>query len=278
VYGTSYNEDWSEMMELLYWFFFFIIYSFIGWLYESTLCSITGKKLVNRGFLNGPICPVYGFGALLVILTFYGDSMDILPLFLSSIVLTTLVEYVTAVILEKLFNAKWWDYSGRPFNIHGRVYLLGALVFATLSVLVIKYLHPAISTFILSLPENLLITSGSLIFILLTFDLFFTVRHLLLLSGRLAAVMEEFDRFVREGVLKMEDMKQILQNHIEGTVLYTDRVKNLFQKGRFQNRRLFNAFPEFRPLKENEIFNKLKNTFVENKKKFNDKIKQMREP
>ena len=265
-------------MELLYWFFFFIIYSFIGWLYESTLCSITGKKLVNRGFLNGPICPVYGFGALLVILTFYGDSMDILPLFLSSIVLTTLVEYVTAVILEKLFNAKWWDYSGRPFNIHGRVYLLGALVFATLSVLVIKYLHPAISTFILSLPENLLITSGSLIFILLTFDLFFTVRHLLLLSGRLAAVMEEFDRFVREGVLKMEDMKQILQNHIEGTVLYTDRVKNLFQKGRFQNRRLFNAFPEFRPLKENEIFNKLKNTFVENKKKFNDKIKQMREP
>jgi len=264
-------------MELLYWFFFFIIYSFIGWFYESTLCSITGKKLVNRGFLNGPICPVYGVGAVLVIMTFYGDHMKILPLFLSSMVLTTTVEYVTSVILEKLFHAKWWDYTGRPFNIHGRVYLLGAIVFATLSVLVVTYVHPVISSFIRSLSPNVLVMTGSFIFIIFMMDLFFTVRHLLLLNGRIAAVKEEFDKFVNEGVLKVEDLKQILQNKIEDTVLYTDRVKTLFQKGKFQNRRLFNAFPELKPLKESEIFNKLKNTYVEKKKQFDDKIKQMRE-
>jgi len=264
-------------MELLYWFFFFIIYSFIGWLYESTLCSITGKKLVNRGFLNGPICPVYGVGAVLIIYTFYGDQMKILPLFLSSIVLTTAVEYLTSVILERLFHAKWWDYTGRPFNIHGRVFLLGAIVFATLSVLVVTYVHPIISSFIRSLSPNVLVMTGSFIFIIFMMDLFFTVRHLLLLNGRIAAVKEEFDKFVNEGVLKVEDLKQILQNKIEDTVLYTDRVKTLFQKGKFQNRRLFNAFPELKPLKESEIFNKLKNTYVEKKKQFDDKIKQMRE-
>lgn len=264
-------------MDLLYWFFYFIIYSFIGWLYESTLCSITGKKLVNRGFLNGPICPVYGVGAVLVIYTFYGDQMKILPLFLSSMVLTTTVEYLTSVILERLFHAKWWDYTGRPFNIHGRVYLLGAIVFATLSVLVVTYVHPIISSFVRSLSPNVLVMTGSIIFLIFMMDLFFTVRHLLLLNGRIAAVREEFDKFINEGVLKVEDLKQILQDKIEGTVLYTDRVKALFQKGRFQNRRLFNAFPEMKPLKESEIFNKLKNTYVEKKKQLDDKIKQMRE-
>lgn len=264
-------------MDLLYWFFYFVIYSFIGWLYESTLCSITGKKLVNRGFLNGPICPVYGVGAVLVIFTFYGEQMKFLPLFLSSMVLTTTVEYLTSVILERLFHAKWWDYTGRPFNIHGRVYLLGAIVFATLSVLVVTYVHPFISSLVKSISPNVLVMSGSFIFFLFMTDLFFTVRHLLLLNGRIAAVREEFDKFINEGQLKVEDLKQILQDKIEDTVLYTDRVKALFQKGRFQNRRLFNAFPELKPLKESEIFNKLKNTFVEKKKQLDDKIKQMRE-
>ena len=107
-------------VSLITYFLYFIIYSFLGWLYESILCSITGKKLVNRGFLNGPVCPVYGFGALLIVLVFYGKETSLLPLFLSSMVLTSVVEYFTAVLLEKLFHARWWDYSGRPFNIHGR--------------------------------------------------------------------------------------------------------------------------------------------------------------
>lgn len=260
-------------VTLITYFLYFIIYSFLGWLYESTLCSITGRKLVNRGFLNGPICPVYGFGAVLIVLVFYGKETSLLPLFLSSMVLTSVVEYFTAVLLEKLFHARWWDYSGRPFNIHGRVYLTGALVFATLSVFIIRFLHPFVESMIGTLSAVSKTTISVTLFLILLFDLFITVRHLLLLNIRISAVRDEFDRLVKEGELKLDELRHIFQSKLEGTVLYTDRVKALFQKGRYQNRRIFNAFPNLTPLKNNEIFSKLKSSFLENKKKLDDKIR-----
>ena len=113
-------------------FLWFILYSFFGWVYESTLCSITSRSLVNRGFLNGPLCPVYGFGALTVILAFWREP-DISPwnLFFSSMVLTCTLEYITSWAMEKLFHARWWDYSEYRYNINGRVCLLGALAFGS---------------------------------------------------------------------------------------------------------------------------------------------------
>lgn len=259
-------------MTLISYFLYFMIYSFLGWVYESTLCSITGKKLVNRGFLNGPICPVYGFGAVLIVLVFYAKETSLLPLFLSSMVLTSVVEYFTAVLLEKLFHARWWDYSGRPFNIHGRVYLTGAVVFAALSVLIIRFLHPSVELLVGTLSSSSKLMISSTLFILLLLDLFITVRHLLLLRLRISAVKEEFDRLVKEGELKLDELRHMLQNRLEGTVLYTDRVKALFQKGRYQNRRIFNAFPNLTSLKNNEIFSKLKSSYEENKKKLDDKL------
>lgn len=260
---------------MISYFLYFIIYSFFGWLYESTLCSITGKKLVNRGFLNGPVCPVYGFGAILVVLVFYGKETELLPLFLSSMVLTSVVEYSTAVLLEKLFHARWWDYSGRPFNIHGRVYLTGAVVFATLSVLIIKFVHPSVDSLVGSLSSgSRAVLSGVLFFTLLA-DLFVTVRHLLLLKLRISAVRDEFDRLIREGEVKLDELKHMLQNKLEDTVLYTERVKALFQQGQFQNRRLFNAFPNLTSLKNSDIFNRLKSSFLENKKKLDDRIRNI---
>ncbi len=257
-------------MIFLKWFLFFIIYSVIGWTYESILCSIVGKKLVNRGFLNGPLCPVYGFGAVLVLLVFYGDNTALLPLFLSSMILTTVVEYITSVLLEVFFNAKWWDYKDRPFNIHGRVYLTGALAFATLSVLLIRFIHPFILSVVEGLPVDSIIVLSFSIFTLLLLDLYFTVRHILLLKTRLTTTRQEFDRLLKEGTIRMEEFKEALQERIEGTVLYTDKVKSLFEKGRYQNKRLFRAFPQFKFLKNTDIFLKLKNTIVEQRKKFDD--------
>jgi len=264
-------------MSLIYWFLYFIIYSITGWVYESILCSITGKKLVNRGFLNGPLCPVYGFGAILIVFVFYGKETSFLPLFLSSMVLTTTVEYLTSVLLETFFHARWWDYSDKPFNIHGRVYLTGALVFASLSVLVVNYAHPAVESYLHAQPVLLLSYISIFIFLVVLVDLFFTVRHLLLLNIRIAQVKDEFDRLLKEGEIRMEELKHMLQNKFEDTSIYTDKVKLLFQKGRYQNRRLFNAFPNMRPLKNTEIFNKLKNTYLESRKKLDDRISKIRD-
>ena len=94
------------MMNFLYLFSYFLIYSFIGWVYESTLCTITDKKPVNRGFLTGPVCPIYGFGALFVVLVLGDSDLDIIPLFLSGGVLTCTLEYFTSWAMEKLFSAR----------------------------------------------------------------------------------------------------------------------------------------------------------------------------
>lgn len=258
-------------MMLLKWFLYFIIYSVIGWTYESILCSITGKKLVNRGFLNGPLCPVYGFGALVVLLVFYGHDTAFLPLFLSSMILTTVVEYITSVLLEVFFNAKWWDYKDRPFNIHGRVYLTGAVVFAALSVVLIRFIHPFTVSTVNRLSNSFVILLSIFMSIILLIDLYFTVRHILNLKTGLRTARQEFDRLLKEGSIRMEELKDAFQEKIEGTVLYTDKVKSLFEKGKFQNKRLFNAFPQFKPLKNSDIFLKLKHSIIEQRKKFDDR-------
>lgn len=257
-------------MVFLNYFLYFIVYSIIGWVYESTLCSITGKKWVNRGFLNGPLCPIYGFGALLILFVFYGQNTALLPLFLSSMILTTVVEYITSVLLEVFFKAKWWDYTDRPFNIHGRVYLTGALVFATLSLLLVRFIHPFISSLVVTLPTDTIILATLSIGFIFLFDLYITVTHILQLKTRLYNARKEIDRLLKEGAIRIDELKLALQDRIEDTVLYTDKVKALFEKGRYQNKRLFKAFPQLKPLKNTDIFLKLKNTIIEQRKKYDD--------
>lgn len=134
-------------------FLWFILYSFFGWVYESILCSCTSHSLVNRGFLNGPLCPIYGFGAVTVILAFWWEpDISLWNLFLSSMVLTCTLEYITSWGMEKLFHARWWDYSDYRFQLNGRVCLLGAVAFGSFSVLLIKVVHPRVAALVNRLP------------------------------------------------------------------------------------------------------------------------------
>lgn len=100
--------------------FYFMIYSVVGWIYETTLCSITDRHFVNRGFLNGPYCPIYGSGALLDVLIL-GRIENPFLLFILGVLVTCSLEYLTSYVMEKLFKARWWDYSDKKFNIGGRV-------------------------------------------------------------------------------------------------------------------------------------------------------------
>ena len=118
------------------WFLWLMIYSIIGWVYESTICSIGHRKLINRGFLNGPYCPIYGTGAVLVLLVL-GRIQNPVLLFFAGAVVTCSLEYLTSWLMEKLFHARWWDYSKRKFNIDGRVCLIGAVVFGAFSVVLV---------------------------------------------------------------------------------------------------------------------------------------------
>ena len=116
------------IITLEHYFLWFLFYSFVGWMYESILVSCQQHRLVNRGFLNGPLCPIYGTGAILGV-AILGNVHNPIIIFLISMVGATILEYTTSWVMEQLFHARWWDYSNFRFNLQGRVCLLGALIF-----------------------------------------------------------------------------------------------------------------------------------------------------
>ena len=125
-------------------FLAFLTYSFLGWVCETVYCSIGQRKFVNRGFLNGPLCPVYGFGAMAVLFFLRPVRENLLVLYLSGVLVTSVIEYITGFLLEKLFATKWWDYSTYRFNIHGRVCLRNSLMFGVLSVIAARVIDPVV--------------------------------------------------------------------------------------------------------------------------------------
>lgn len=160
------------------WFLWLMIYSIIGWVYESTICSIGHRKLINRGFLNGPYCPIYGTGAVLVLLVL-GRIQNPVLLFFAGAVVTCSLEYLTSWLMEKLFHARWWDYSKRKFNIGGRVCLIGAVVFGAFSVVLILFLHPWVKSLTDRLTDTALSWVCAILFVGVVSDLIVTVKGLL---------------------------------------------------------------------------------------------------
>jgi uncharacterized membrane protein len=141
-------KEKQRSLDLPTLFIWFIIYSFIGWVYETTYCFITNGRLSNRGFLFGPLCPIYGLSILVMILLCSGRCSNIFTLFLSCSLTVTLMEYITSFWMEALFNRRWWDYSDKLLNINGRVCLGASLLFGVCGVLIVRYIHPAIIRFL----------------------------------------------------------------------------------------------------------------------------------
>lgn len=143
-------------MNISYYFILFIIYSMIGWIVEVINSLISRKRFVNRGFLIGPYCPIYGVGSVLVIvlLTKYLDEP--ITLLVMSIVICSLIEYFGSLIMEKLFNTRWWDYSNQKFNINGRICLETMVPFGIGCMAIMYVINPFISKLVLSIPTNIL--------------------------------------------------------------------------------------------------------------------------
>ena len=171
------------------WFLWLMIYSVIGWVYESTICSIGQRKLINRGFLNGPYCPIYGTGAVLVLLVL-GRIQNPVLLFFAGAVLTCSVEYLTSWLMEKLFHARWWDYSHYRFNIQGRICLLGAIVFGFGGVLIIDVVQPQVERLTAMIPLLAVHVICAVAAIVVIIDTIVTVVGIVGLSERLAKFSE----------------------------------------------------------------------------------------
>lgn len=171
----------------------FTVYSMIGWTAETLLCSVAVGKFVNRGFLSGPFCPIYGFGGLLISAAL-GPVQDNLPvLFLSAVVLTSALEYLTGFALETLFHAKYWDYSTRRCNLQGRVCLGNALAFGLGGVLTLRVLQPVLLMLIGLIPPLLQAVAGCVLLAYFLLDTVFTANTLVRLNGRLAELQQVLD-------------------------------------------------------------------------------------
>lgn len=148
------------------YFLAFMIYSFFGWCMEVLLVFIENKKFVNRGFLLGPYCPIYGHGCLLIVLLLRRYMDNPLVLFVLAMVLCMSLEYLTSYLMELVFKARWWDYSDKKYNINGRVCLETAIPFGILGSLIMYLVHPFVMGIVSKFSKvSLLVVGGILLFI-----------------------------------------------------------------------------------------------------------------
>lgn len=120
----------------------FYIYSFLGWLWEVIINIVRKRKFINRGFLIGPYCPIYGYGVLLITILLKKYQDDIIITYIMSILIAGVLEYYTSFIMEKMFNARWWDYNYKKFNINGRICLDVLILFGILACLIVYFINP----------------------------------------------------------------------------------------------------------------------------------------
>ncbi len=156
-------------------FLLFIIYSVAGWLLEVIYCSIVSHRFINRGFLKGPLCPIYGVGGILVIFALKPLSGNIVLLFIVAGIATSCLEYATSWVLEFLFATKWWDYSVNRFNVNGRVCLLNTIVFGIISVLVVRLMDPMLRSALEWVPARPLFIITLSLFTVVSIDFISTM-------------------------------------------------------------------------------------------------------
>lgn len=251
-------------------FIWLMIYSFAGWLYETTICSIGQRRFVNRGFLNGPYCPIYGHGAVLVILVL-GRLKNPVVLFLAGAVLTCSLEYLTSYLMEKLFSARWWDYSKRKFNINGRVCLLGAVVFGAFSTVLILLIHPAVVRFTDMIPRFAMHIICAVLLVVLISDYVTTIvglsgfhEKLMELSDFLEQRLEQRAKSVSDRLheIDMQRKENLADDcYALDTVQSSREIREVIRKRlNLQQRRTVSAFPTLRMKLEqhNEALNKLR--------------------
>lgn len=153
------------MRIICQYFLFFMIYSILGWILEVICKLITHKRFINRGFLIGPYCPIYGWGVLFMELALNRYLEDPITLFIMIVLSMTILEYFTSWILEVIFKTRWWDYSTYRFNINGRVCLETMLPFGLAGLFVMYIANPIVLNLISSISETWLYTLSAIIFL-----------------------------------------------------------------------------------------------------------------
>lgn len=266
----------------------FIIYAFLGWCSEVAFAAVNKGKFVNRGFLNGPVCPIYGVGMLIVVLCLWNLRDRPLLLFLGSALLTTALEFVTGFVLERFFHDKWWDYSDMPFNIKGYVCLKFTILWGLAASFIIGAIHRFIYMLIEKTPFALGVILLAVFLAAFIADFTVTLTALVKLPKKLKA-MAEAERALRavsdkigenisdttiaakeKGEALAEENKPRLE---ELKAEYEKKKKELsaMLERNFVQRRIFKAFPNLKNGRYKAIFDRISELKLKVTEKGNEK-------
>lgn len=252
------------------YFLLFIIYSAIGWTMEVVGKLIELKRFVNRGFLIGPCCAIYGVGAILITLLLKNFTYNVLILFIMSILVCGILEYCTSYFMEKFFKARWWDYSKRKFNINGRVCLNTIIPFGLLGCFIVYIANPFFFSQLEKIP--------------------YLVIHIITISLLIIFIIDCAISFGVVSNLRKTTNKVNKENREDNTEEITKKVREILLGKSVFNRRLINAYPKLIAIKDkikestkeikktvNNAKDEIKGNIVEKKENIKDSIEETKQ-
>ena len=251
---------------IVVWLLIFYVYCFLGWIVESTIVSVRTKKLVNRGFLRLPMLPIYGSGAVMMLFVSLPIKDKPIAIYFAGMIAATVLEYITAVLMENIFKIKYWDYTEDKFNFQGRICLESSLFWGVLSVVLTLFIHKPIEKFVLNLSMT------SIYIITFIISCFFILD--LISSTRKALDMNKLLNFIEKIKSEKEIIKVQIQNKSKDIEALTEKLESLNKdyqkltlkfKGNYTN--LFIKYPRSKSLQFGDTFKNLKDKYKERTKR-----------
>lgn len=249
------GTDWS----LYQMAFYFVIYATVGWFIEVCDMTIELKRFDNRGFLNGPICPIHGFGVVMILMALTPIKDNTFLLFFLSMILCTFLELLVGIGMEKIFHSSWWDYSNKRFNFKGYICLLNSILWGVGCVIVVNVVHPLVAMGVDYIP----VTAGKIIlaviYTIIIADAivsFIAVQHLNIRLRQL----EEIGK-------KLRASSDIIGQNVSDEVLELKKSydKLTLQRKAFQDR-IISAYPNMKSLYYKNALEELKTKIMNRKK------------
>ena len=237
-------------MQLFYEFVIMLfLFSILGWVMEVTLKFIQYHRFINRGFLIGPYCPIYGFGVVGVTILvggLLGRAGTYPETFVAGFVICGFLEYMTSLYMEKMFHARWWDYSNKPMNLHGRIWIGNLILFGLASVIIVKLIDPHYFNFIATIDPLIISVLAWIIIILMVSD--YILSHILM------------------NIVK----KEIDNSTGDNTEEISRQIHELLRNRSALHRRILQAYPDFKVLPHNFMtkYKQAKKDYQEARKEF----------
>ena len=269
-YGGLYVDINQFIILLAY----FVIYSFGGWVLESIYKTCMQKKAVNSGFIFGPFCPIYGFGAVILYLFLDGFKSNFVIVFIVGVIIFSIWECLVGYLLEKIFNTKYWDYTKEKFNYKGRICLRMSLVWGILGVFFIYVLHPIVSNFVYKIPLEILKPILALILISMIIDLIFSSIKIKNIEIRLSK-LKEIQVALNQKVLEIKNIqglktlstKNIQIDSLKKTIEELKKAESILKLKLYKKIiRLKRAFPTMKSQNITEFLNQKLESIKKDKK------------